>query len=79
MSMPGEPKSSRSLGPRRWVMARAAGGQRPVAWQVFLGAGALIVVALVVSQLVRGASWGPALIMVIPLALILAIGILVRR
>jgi hypothetical protein len=79
MSEPGEPKQSRSLGPRQWVVAKSAGGQRPVAWQVFLGAGTLIVVALIVSQLARGASLGPALILVIPLVLILAIGILVRR
>ena len=79
MSEPGEPEQSRSLGARRWVVAKADGGQRPVAWQVFLGAGALIVVALIVSQLARGASLSPALILVIPLVLILAIGILVRR
>jgi hypothetical protein len=79
MSEPGEPKPSGSLGRRRWVVARSAGGQRPVAWQVFLGAGALIVVALVVSQLARGASLSPALILVIPLVVILAIGILARR
>jgi hypothetical protein len=53
--------------------------RRPAGWQAFLVAGGLIVAVLLVAMLVRGRGFSPALIMVAPLILVLAIGILVRR
>ena len=64
---------------RRWFAPKAFGGRRLAGWQAFLVAGGLLVAVLLVAVLVRGRGFSPALIMVVPLILVLAIGILVKR
>ena len=77
---PSAPGRSPEPVPRRWFAPKAAGvRRRPAGWQAFLLAGGLIVAVLLVAMLVRGRGFSPALIMVAPLILVLAIGILVRR
>ncbi len=53
-------------------------GRRAVGLQGYLVAGGVIVVALVVFTLARQ-GWSPALFGIVPLILVLAIGILVKR
>jgi hypothetical protein len=52
--------------------------RRSVGLQRYLAAGGVIVVALVVFTLARQ-GWSPALIGIVPLILVLAIGFLVKR
>jgi hypothetical protein len=76
---PGVPRREGSPAPRRWLAPTRSGvGRRQMGRQGFLVAGGVIVVALVVFTLARQ-GWSPALIGIVPLILVLAIGILVKR
>jgi hypothetical protein len=82
MSDPADPEVPRRDGPsvpRRWLAPKGAGvGRRQVGLQGYVVAGGVIVVALVVFTLTRQ-GWSPALFGIVPLLLVLAIGILVKR
>ena len=82
MSEPADPGVPRRDGPpasRRWLAPKGSGvGRRHLGLQGYLVAGGVIVVALVVFTLARQ-GWSPALIGIVPLILVLAIGILVKR
>jgi hypothetical protein len=60
------------------VKPKPARRRRPVTWQTYLVVGGVIVLALIIATVARG-GLSPALIGVVPLVLVLAIGILVRR
>jgi hypothetical protein len=77
---PGVPRREGPPAPRRWLAPKGAGmgRRRAVGLQGYLVAGGVIVVALVVLTLARQ-GWSPALFGIIPLILVLAIGILVKR
>jgi hypothetical protein len=73
------PEPGREPDRRSWFGPNALGvRRRPVGLQAYLMAGGVIVIALVVFTLARQ-GWTPALIGVVPLVLVLAIGILVKR
>ena len=76
---PGVPRRDGPPAPRRWLAPKGAGvGRRAIGLQGYLVAGGVIVVALVVFTLARQ-GWSPALFGIVPLILVLAIGILVKR
>ena len=83
MSEPGVPKQSRSLDPRRRVLAWAVGksvmGQRSVTWKGYLLVGAVIIGGLIIITLAGQHGLSPVLLMIVPLVLVLGIGIFVRR
>jgi hypothetical protein len=76
---PGVPQRDGPSAPRRWLAPKAVGvGRRQLGLPAYVAAGGVIVVALVVFTLARQ-GWSPALIGIVPLILVLAIGILVKR
>ncbi|HEY1674259.1 MAG TPA: hypothetical protein VGG50_16220 [Streptosporangiaceae bacterium] len=76
---PGVPRRHGPSAPRRWLAPKESGvGRRQVGLQAFLVAGGVIVLALVVFTLARQ-GLSPILFGIIPLILVLAIGILVKR
>jgi hypothetical protein len=76
---PGVPRGDGPPAPRRWLAPKGPGVERrSVGLQRYLAAGGVIVVALVVFTLARQ-GWSPALIGIVPLILVLAIGFLVKR
>jgi hypothetical protein len=83
MSVPGEPRSRRSLDPRRrvmaWAVAKSVTGQRSVTWKGYLLVGAAIIGGLIILSVAGHHGWSPVVFMIIPLVLVLGIGIFVRR
>lgn len=83
MSVPGEPRSSRSLDPRRrvlaWAVTKSVTGQRQVTWRGYLLVGAAIIGGLIILSFAGHHGLSPALFMIVPLVLILGIGIFIRR
>jgi len=90
MSEPGNPDDrqdprtgrgpGRNRGPSSWFGPKAFGwGQRPVTWQGYLVAAAVVLIAVGLTTLARSAGWNPVLIGVIPLFLVVAVRILTRR
>jgi membrane protein required for beta-lactamase induction len=76
---PGVPRPDGPPAPRRWLAPKGSGvGRRQVGLQAYLVAGGVIVLALVVFTLARQ-GLSPVLFGIIPLVLVLAIGILVKR
>jgi hypothetical protein len=83
MSVPGEPRSGRSLDPRRrvlaWAVSKSVTGQRAVTWKSYLLVGAAIIGGLIILSVAGHHGWSPVVFMIIPLVLVLGIGIFVRR
>ncbi len=76
---PGVPRRDGPSAPRRWLAPKGSGvGRRQVGLQGYLVAGGVIVLALVVFTLARQ-GLSPVLLGIIPLILVLAIGLLVKR
>jgi membrane protein required for beta-lactamase induction len=76
---PGVPQRDGPSAPRRWLAPKAAGvGRRQLGLPAYVAAGGVIVLALVVFTLARQ-GLSPVLFGIIPLVLVLAIGILVKR
>ena len=76
---PGVPRRDGPSAPRRWLAPKGAGvGRRQLGPQAYLVAGGVIVLALVVLTLARQ-GLSPVLFGIVPLVLVLAIGILVKR
>jgi membrane protein required for beta-lactamase induction len=76
---PGVPQRDGPSAPRRWLAPKGSGvGRRQLGLPAYVAAGGVIVLALVVFTLARQ-GLSPVLFGIIPLILVLAIGILVKR